>query len=392
MLMKHPFGSMVSQIKTALNIDIAAHEEVRTTLDDQAAIVQARNRNFAFRIDSIVLLSASDSSQTSHTTVADSSSETSHTRVVKSNTGSSSSPEVATVSPAARPVNSFNGQVSTPSLGRVYTSGDFISAGYFNLKVLDVLGEGGQAIVYRVRHGPSVFAAKLSHFNSTAGVFRQEFSIMSRLSHPNIVNVFYAIPRGFLLEYLPEDLLAYIDRAGPIGPRIRDSMSLGIIQAVCYIHALGIVHLDIKPDNILLTYSGTPKLTDFGLAMYYRRYDGSIRYLDTFCASLGYAPPELLRLTSPVDMCKVESWSLGVTFFIMMTCCFPFDGKTKEEIVTNQLSGNYYIPSHFVTKISRDPAYSSYMNLVRRLCIIDPRARFSPSEALAFYWPNVPRV
>ena len=270
--------------------------------------------------------------------------------------------------------------------GGVYAVGDFIRSGSFNFKITDILGQGGQATIYQVQDGSSIYAAKVSHLDSTPEEFQNEFDIMSELSHPNIVSVFQEIPRGFLLECLTKDLFSVIERVGSLPSCDRDNISLGIVQAVSYLHSSGIAHLDIKPDNILMTASGIPKLADFGLAMRFINENGSILYLGGFHGSFEYAPPEMFLLTSPIDMLKSDSWSMGVTFFVMLSGHLPFAYSSEEELLFNQLNGNYYLESSLELRIKNDPVYFRFMNMVRDLCNIDPRARFSASKVLSIYW------
>ena len=276
--------------------------------------------------------------------------------------------------------------IGSSSFGQSYTEGDFIRYGSMNLEVLDILGRGGQAVLYMVHDGISVYAAKLSHSASTTKDLQNEYEILSRLSHPNIVSVFQEIPRGFLLDCLFEDLFSLIERSDPLPPDDRDFISLGIVQAVSYLHSSGFAHLDIKPDNILLTASGFPKLADFGLALRVLSDNGSIRYLYGFYGSFQYAPPEMFRVTSPIDMFRSDSWSMGVTFFAMLCGNLPFACSSEEELLHNQLNGHYCFPPSLEDNIHNDPAYFHFMNMIRGLCYIDPSRRLSPAEALSFYW------
>ena len=270
--------------------------------------------------------------------------------------------------------------------GHAYAVGDFIRSGSFSLKILDILGQGGQATIYQVQHGNSLYAAKISNLDSPSEDLKYEFDIMSALSHPNIASVFQEIPRGFLLEYLMEDLFSLIERVGPPPPYARDHISLGIAQAVSYLHSLGIAHLDIKPHNVLMTACGNPKLADFGLAMRFRNEDGSVLYLGDFHGSFEFAPPEMFLLTSPIDMLKSDCWSMGVTFFFMLSGHLPFEFSSQEELLSNQLNGNYSLNGILKLRIKNDPVYSRFMGMVKALCNVDPKTRFSTSETLSFYW------
>ena len=187
--------------------------------------------------------------------------------------------------------------------------------GSMDIKILDIIGQGGQATLYGLHEGHSIFAAKIALAASNLKELRHEFDILSPLAHPNIVSVYKEVPRGFLLECLAQDLFLVIERYGSLLPTDRDNIVLGIAEAVSYLHSCGIAHLDIKPDNILMTESGCPKLADFGLALRVSNQDGSIRYLYKLHGSFEYIPPEMLQMTSPVEMFKSDSWSLEDKFF-----------------------------------------------------------------------------
>ena len=149
-------------------------------------------------------------------------------------------------------------------------------------------------------------------------------------------------------------------------------------RAVSYIHSQYLAHLDIKPQNILLTESGSPKLPDFGESMYFRKRDGILRYLDYISGTFGYSPPEMLDFKSGINMARMDSWCLGSTFFKMVTGRRLFVGKTKEELLANQLSSNFNMPNACIHK---DTVSSDYMTLIQNLCAVDPKARISPAQA-----------
>ena len=253
------------------------------------------------------------------------------------------------------------------------------------IKILDIIGQGGQATLYRLHDGHSIFAAKIALAASNLKELRHEFAILSPLSHPNIVSVYKEVPRGFILECLAQDLFSVIERYDSLPPTDRDNIALGIAEAVSHLHSCGIAHLDIKPDNILMTESGCSKLADFGLALRVSNQDGSIRYLYELHGSFEYIPPEMLQKTSPVEMLKSDSWSLGVTFFAMMTGNLPFVFDPQDQLLISQLNGNYSLTDDMATRVNTDPAYEYFMDMIESLCNVDPKARWSPSDALWYY-------
>ena len=266
---------------------------------------------------------------------------------------------------------------SSSSNGIQFSSGQYILGGSFNLEVLEKLGEGGFGTVYKVQGRDSIYAAKLSHYLRSEHV-HEEFETLAGLSHHNIVHALEKLPKGYLMEYCPNDLDSLIKESGPIKGETCCDLSLGIARAVSYIHSHYLAHLDIKPKNILLTESGSPKLADFGSAMFFRKLDGTHRIFYHSAGTFGYAPPEMLDLKPHRHMARMDSWSLGATFFKMLTGRRPFSGETKEELLANQLSSKFDLPKG---RVQRDLFSCDYMALIRNLCTVDPKSRISPVEA-----------
>src|SRR5262249_14012692 len=142
----------------------------------------------------------------------------------------------------------------------------------------DLVGEGGQAIVYRARQvkldGRTVALKVLgSHNRATLRAhlsrFRNEATALSRLEHPNIVRL-CGVPEHEGTPYLPLEYAA----GGPLRDRLDRQRSTfaaaaefveGLALATHFAHERGIIHRDLKPRNILLTRAGIPKISDFGL-------------------------------------------------------------------------------------------------------------------------------
>ena len=263
------------------------------------------------------------------------------------------------------------------SHGIEYSRGQYILGGSFNLEVLAKLGEGGFGTIYKVRGRDSIYAAKVSKSLRLEDV-HEEFATLSDLSHSNIVHAMEKLSKGYLMEYCPNDLDHLIKDSGPVKLETCFDISIGIARATSYIHSQYLAHLDIKPRNILLTESMSPKLADFGESMYFRKQDGSLRLLNHTASTFGYAPPEMLDFKSGINMARMDSWCLGATFFEMVTGRRPFKGETKEELLSNQLRRNFDLPRRFVHK---NTFSSEYMAVIRNLCTVKPKTRISPAEA-----------
>lgn len=168
------------------------------------------------------------------------------------------------------------------------------------------------AILYRVRKSGKYFIIKTPKEDTGENIalLQREYELSIGKSHPNIVNIFTYEPQsivgpGIVMEYIDgRTLTEFIAENPPAEARKRVFKQL--LQAVAYIHRSGLVHNDIKPDNIMVTRSGNDvKLIDFGLA------DNDAYYLArTIGCTKAYASPELLAQDKNIDA-RSDIYSLG---------------------------------------------------------------------------------
>lgn len=168
------------------------------------------------------------------------------------------------------------------------------------------------AILYRVRKSGKYFIIKTPKEDTGENIalLHREYELSIGKSHPNIVNIFTYEPQsivgpGIVMEYIDgRTLTEFIAENPPAEARKRVFKQL--LQAVAYIHRSGLVHNDIKPDNIMITRSGNDvKLIDFGLA------DNDAYYLArTIGCTKAYASPELLAQNKNIDT-RSDIYSLG---------------------------------------------------------------------------------
>ncbi|MBI4435321.1 protein kinase [Candidatus Uhrbacteria bacterium] len=205
-----------------------------------------------------------------------------------------------------------------------------------------ILGVGGAGYVLRVRHrvfGPR--AMKLVHpALLKSQIIRERFdteaSIMHSLSHQNVVRV-HELGEVGDFPYLVMDFLEggtldqHLSQFGKMPPKQAVRVAIAILRGLQAAHDQGVVHRDVKPQNILFDKDGTPKITDFGIA---RVGEGS-RFLTREGSTMGtfaYMPPE--QLAGELDLIdhRADVHAMGVTLYVMLTC-----GKLGQEAFFRQL-------------------------------------------------------
>ncbi len=254
-------------------------------------------------------------------------------------------------------------------------------------EVLAVLGHGGMGVVYKARHlrlkrivavkmllaGPHATPQELSRF-------RLEAEAVAGLSHPNVVQVHdVGELEGrpfFTMEHVEGGSLAQRLGGRPLPASEAAALVATLASAVRAAHASGIVHRDLKPANVLLTASGTPKVTDFGLA---RR----LRAASTLTASgarLGtpsYMAPEQVRGSSDAIGPAADVWALGAILYETLTGRPPFLGGSPLATQMQVLSEEPLPPSRRNAAVPRD------LETICLTCLRkEPERRYASAEAL----------
>lgn len=153
---------------------------------------------------------------------------------------------------------------------------------------------------------------------------------------PGIVDFFsiFFVPADLALA--GDELYNYLLHNGPIPPEKVQKIFAQIVGAVTYVHSMSCVHRDLKLENILLDKNENVKLCDFGFT---REYESKMSYLQTFCGTVCYSPPKMLKGERYAGE-KVDVWSLGVILFTLLAGELPFDEDndvlTKHKILTEE--------------------------------------------------------
>lgn len=219
-------------------------------------------------------------------------------------------------------------------------------------EILEVIGEGGMAIVYRAldhRLNRDVAVKIMRDEMAADEEFRRRFCTESHavamLSHPNIVAV-YDVSHNDNVEYIVMELVdgitlkQYIERKGVVAWKEVVHFTKQISKALAHAHERGIIHRDIKPQNIMLLRDGTIKVGDFDIAALENEvYENNGEAI----GSIHYIAPEQARGECPDA--RSDIYSLGVMMYEMLTGGLPFTGNTLGEIAVQHMNAKP-VPPH----------------------------------------------
>ena len=259
-------------------------------------------------------------------------------------------------------------------------------------RLTSLLGAGGMAEVYRgedTRLGRvvavKVLPAELADDPDYVRRFREEAERVGSLDHPNVVRVFSAgEERGLLYLVMPllhESLRDRMKREGLLPLAEAARLVVQVAAALDAAHARGIVHRDVKPENILLNAQGRALLTDFGIA----RNEAFLRATigDRTLAATGlpvgtpeYMAPEQLG-NGAVDA-RADIYALGVVLYELLTGTLPFEANTPLDVAALVLAARFDPPA------ARNPLiWPELEAVVLRAMASDPNARYQDTRSFA---------
>lgn len=207
-------------------------------------------------------------------------------------------------------------------------------------KVIRSLGTGGMATVYLaydliLNRQVAVKVLRYDFTNDQAAIrrFQREALSATQLTHPNIVGVYDVGEEDgnhyIVMEYVDGmDLKNYIRQRGPIPPKHAVEVMKQILSAIDMAHKNGIIHRDIKPQNILIDADGNVKITDFGIAIVLS--ETSLTQTNTVLGSVHYLSPEQAR--GGMATIQTDIYALGIVLFELLVGYVPFDGETAVSI------------------------------------------------------------
>ncbi len=215
-------------------------------------------------------------------------------------------------------------------------------------EIHELIGVGGMAVVYRAYDiiDDRIVAVKILKDEFLGNDefirrFKNESKAIAVLSHPNIVKV-YDVSFGDRIQYIVEEFIdgitlkEYLDQQKEIKWKEAIHFTVQILRALQHAHEKGIVHRDIKPQNIMLLQDGTIKVTDFGIARFSRSETRTMT--DKAIGSVHYIAPEQARgdLTDE----KADIYSVGVMLYEMITGRLPFEADNAVSVAIMQLQAD----------------------------------------------------
>lgn len=218
-------------------------------------------------------------------------------------------------------------------------------------EILGKIGTGGMADVYKAKDhklnryvAVKVLKPEFSEDKTFIRKFRSEAQAAAGLTHPNIVNVF-DVGDDEGVNYIVMELIEgitlkeYISKKGKLSIKEATSIAIQVSMGLEAAHSHGIVHRDVKPQNIIISTDGKVKVTDFGIA----RAASSNTISSNVMGSVHYSSPEQVRGGYSDE--KSDVYSLGITLYEMVTGKVPFDGDTTVAIAIKHLQEEMVPPS-----------------------------------------------
>ncbi|KAH8387277.1 hypothetical protein KR093_006046, partial [Drosophila rubida] len=245
------------------------------------------------------------------------------------------------------------------------------------------IGKGNFAVVKLARHRITknevaikiIDKSQLDHTNLQK-VYR-EVEIMKKLKHPHIIKLYQVMETKNMIYIVSEyasqgEIFDYIAKYGRMSETAARFKFWQIISAVEYCHKKGIVHRDLKAENLLLDFSMNIKIADFGFSNHFK--PGEL--LATWCGSPPYAAPEVFegkQYTGP----EIDIWSLGVVLYVLVCGALPFDGSTLQSLRDRVLSGRFRIPFFMSSECE---------HLIRRMLVLEPTRRYTIEQIKRHRW------
>jgi serine/threonine protein kinase len=287
--------------------------------------------------------------------------------------------EVTLAMPAEQRARVTSQAATESRIGQVYGQ---------RFRIDSLLGRGGMGQVFRVHdltegvdRALKVLLPGASEEPARLDRFKREIGVLSKVRHPAVLRILAWGSHGDEMFFVSElvdgpDLKSEIQRRGPWLAPEAAALSATVADALAAAHALGIVHRDVKPNNIMLARDGSVRLLDFGLARGAGIDMASLTRTGTVVGTPGYMSPEQFEAHG-VDE-RSDIYSLGVVLFEMLSGRLPFTGSTPLAVALRHKTE----PAPPLRSLR--PEVPAWMERVVLRCLEkDPAHRFATAAALA---------
>ncbi|XP_066252779.1 testis-specific serine/threonine-protein kinase 3-like [Euwallacea similis] len=237
-------------------------------------------------------------------------------------------------------------------------------------RLLKKLGEGSYSYVYLTEFVSNsdekqnrYLACKVVDVSKAPKDFVKKFlprelDILVRLNHPHIIHIHSVFQRKtkyfvFMRNAENGDLLEYVLKKGPVSEAQARVWIRQLALAVQYLHGMDIAHRDLKCENCLITANYNLKLADFGFARFVMDSNGKQLLSNTYCGSLSYTAPEVLR-GMPYYPRIADMWSCGVIIYVCINKAMPFDDTNVKKLYEHQVSRRWKFRSKVVDSLSEE--------------------------------------
>jgi len=253
------------------------------------------------------------------------------------------------------------------------------------------IGEGAFGKVYLVTRkmtgATNVMKSMARDLIEDEEAFNNELGIQRALDHPHICRIFDTFDAKddvqIILESCDGGSLEDAICAGQqMGEAEAHCLMKQLLGAVCYMHSRGVVHRDLKPDNMLLSRKGVPllqnslKLVDFGFA---RTFVPGTKELETMCGTVHFMAPEIISDDFFNEKCDI--WSCGVILYMFLSGQPPFDDDDNDELLRKAAADKL----DFSDEVWERTSPKAKLAIVQ-MCKVDPKVRFSAEAALHSPW------
>lgn len=251
-------------------------------------------------------------------------------------------------------------------------------------RIISLIGQGGMALVYRAEDtilsrqvALKVLKDDVAEDPKALRRFKKEACTAARLSHPYLVTVHDMVNQG-KLHYIVMELVEgitlknYLSKAGHLSNEETINIALQILLGISEAHKKGIIHRDIKPQNIIISEDGRIKITDFGVAVGLEKDNANP---DEILGSAHYIAPE--QVEDGKTDARSDLYSLGICIYEMITGKLPFDANEMSEIVKAHLSKALVPPIVYNKEI-----YPSLNDIIIKAISREPDYRYQNAEEM----------